>query len=114
MKLTYKEINYILGLSYNRKNFDWMFEGELEETDNGYGYYLTIYLKKPIYYIIRPLFTIPVFTYFVLKEGIKEAKEELENQLGRKVTCLHLHKFESTSEQYERAKVVEWIKGPVD
>lgn len=110
MKLTYKEINYILGLRYNRKNLDWMFEGELEKTDSGYGYHLTIYLIKPVYYIVRPLITPFAFIYFVLEGGVKDAKEELKRQCGRDVTHLYFHKFESTSEQYERAKNVEWIK----
>lgn len=111
MKLTYKEINYILGLRHNRKYFDWMTEGELKEADSGYGYYLTIYIKKPVYYIIRPLLTIPVFVYLVLEEGVKEAKEDLKRQCGRDIVHLYLHIYESTKEEYERAKFVKWIKG---
>lgn len=111
MKLTYKEINYILGIRHERKNFDWMTEGVLEEADSGYGYYLTIYIKKPVYYIIRPLLTIPVFVYLILEEGVKEAKEDFERTIGRKIVCFHLHINESTKEEYERAKVVEWLKG---
>ena len=112
MKLTSGEIGYILELK--KRKSDWMFEGTLEETDNGYGYHLTIYLIKPIYYIVRPLITPFAFIYFVLEGGVKEAKEELKRQCGRDVAHLYFHKYESTSEQYGRAKFVKWVKGSAD
>ena len=112
MKLTYGEISYILGLKKNKFNWmtDWMFEGTLEETDNGYGYHLTIYLIKPVYYIVRPLLTPFVFIYLVLESGIKEAKEELERQCGRDICHFYLHVNESTEESYKKAKFINWLK----
>ena len=107
-KLTNGEISYILGLK--KRKSDWMFEGTLEETEEGYCYHLTIYLIKPVYYIIRPLITPFAFVYFVLESGVEEAKKELKRQCGRDVAHLYLHKFESTSEQYEKAKFINWIK----
>ena len=111
-KLTHGEISYILGLKKRKFDWvsDWMFEGTLEETDSGYGYHLTIYLKKPIYYIMRPLLTPFLFVYLVLEEGVKEAKEDLERQCGRDVCHLYLHVNESTEENYKRAKFVNWLK----
>lgn len=109
MKLTSGEIGYIFGLK--KRKSDWMFEGTLEEIDNGHGYHIIIYLIKPIYYILRPLITPFFFIYLVLEEGVKDAREDLKRQCGRDVAHFYLHKFESTSEQYERAKIVEWIKG---
>lgn len=108
-KLTSGEVGYIMG--FKKRRFEWMFEGTLEETDNGYGYHLTIYLKKPVYYIVRPLLTPFVFIYLVLEGGVKEAKEELERQCGRDVCHFYLHVNESTEENYERAKFIKWIKG---
>lgn len=112
MKLTYGEISYILGLKKNKFNWmtDWMFEGTLEENCSGYGYHLTIYLIKPIYYIIRPILTPFFFIYLVLEEGVGEAKEDLKRECGRDFCHLYLHKFESTSEQYERAKFIKQQK----
>jgi len=113
MKLTHGEINYILGLKKKKFDWllDWMTEGVLEEVDGGYGYNLTVYLKKPAYYIIRPLLTPPVFVYLVLEGGIKEAKEELENVAGREIVSFHLHVNESTKKEYEKAKFIKWVKG---
>ena len=113
MKLTHGEISYILGLKKNKFNWmtDWLFEGTLEETCNGYSYHLTIYLIKPVYYIIRPILTPFFFIYLVLEGGVGEAKEVLKRQCGRDVVHLHLHINESTKESYERAKFVKWIKG---
>lgn len=113
MKLTHKEVSYILGLKKKKFDWasDWMFEGTLEETDSGYGYHLTIYLIKPVYYVIRPILTPFFFIYLVLEEGVGEAKEDLKRQWGRDVVHFYLHKYESTSEQYEKAKFVKWVKG---
>lgn len=111
-KLTGREINYILGLK--RKKFDWMFEGTLEEIDNGDGYHLTVYLTKPVYYIVRPLLTPFFFVYLVLEEGVKEAKEDLKRQCGRDICHFHLHVNKSTEENYKRAKFINWVKGPAD
>ena len=112
MKLTHGEVRYILGLK--KKKFDWMFEGTLEERDDGYGYYLTVYLVKPVYYIIRPILTPFFFVYLVLEEGVKEAKEdfkeELEKRWGRDIVRFYLHVNESTKESYSRAKFIKWIK----
>ena len=108
MKLTNKEINYILGLQ--KRKTDWMIEGTLDETDSGYGYHLTIYLTKPVYYIVRPLLTPFVFIYLVLKGGVKEAKEELESLCGRDIVHFHFHVNESTKENYERAKFIKKAK----
>lgn len=112
-KLTNGEISYILGLKKKKYSWmtDWMFEGTLEETESGYGYHLTIYLIKPVYYIIRPILTPFFFIYLVLKEGVKEAKEDLKRQCGRDVVHFHLHVNESTKSDYERAKFIKWIKG---
>lgn len=111
-KLTNGEISYILGLKKKKYSWmsDWMFEGTLEETDNGYGYHLTIYLIKPVYYIVRPLLTPFFFVYLVLEEGVKEAKEDLERQCGRDVCHLYLHVNESTKENYKKAKFINWLK----
>ena len=113
MKLTHKEISYILKLKKNKFSWmtDWMFEGTLEETDSGYGYHLTVYLTKPVYYVIRPILTPFYFVYLVLEEGVKEAKEDLKRQCGREVVHFHLHVNESTKKDYERAKFVEQLKG---
>lgn len=112
-KLTHGEISYILGLKKKKFDWvlDWMLEGTLEETDNGYGYHLTVYLKKPVFYIVRPLITPFVFIYLVLEDGVKEAKKELERQCGRDICHFHLHVNESTHEQYEKAKFVKWVRG---
>ena len=107
-KLTNGEINYILG--FKKRKFDWMFEGTLEEIDNGHGYHLTIYLKKPVYYIVRPLLTPFIFIYLVLESGVKEAKEELGEQWGRDICHFHLHVNEPTEENYKRAKFINWLK----
>lgn len=107
-KLTNGEINYILG--FKKKNFDWMFEGTLEEIDNGNGYHLTVYLKKPVYYIIRPILTPFIFIYLVLDSGVKEAKEELESQWGRDVCHFSLYLNGPTEENYKKAKFINWIK----
>ena len=108
MKLTSGEVGYILGLK--RRKTDWMFEGTLEETDGGYGYNLTVYLIKPVYYVVRPLLAPFFFISLVLEEGVKEAKEDLENRCGRDIAHFYLHKNESTREQYEKAKFIVWIK----
>ena len=44
MKLTHKEISYILGLKKKKFDWvsDWLFEGTLEEISDGYCYHLTI------------------------------------------------------------------------
>lgn len=113
MKLTHKEISYILGLKKKKFDWvsDWLFEGTLEEISDGYCYHLTIYLIKPVYYVIRPILTPFYFIYLVLEEGVKEAKEDLKKQCGRDIVHLYLHIYESTKEEYERAKFVKWIKG---
>ena len=113
MKLTHGEISYILGRKKKKFDWllDWMTEGVLEEADGGYGYNLTVYLKKPAYYIIRPLLTPPYFIYLVLEEGVKEAKEELKNVTGREIVSFHLHVNESTKKEYEKAKFIKWVKG---
>lgn len=113
MKLTHGEVSYILGLEKKKFDWllDWMTEGVLEKADSGYGYNLTVYIKKPVYYIIRPLLTLPVFVYLVLEEGVKEAKEEFGNVIGREIVSFHLHVNESTEKEYEKAKFVEWLKG---
>ena len=112
MKLTHGEVSYILGLKKKKFSWvsDWMFEGTLEETDSGYGYHLTIYLIKPVYYVIRPILTPFFFIYLVLEEGVGEAKEDLKREWGRDIVHLYFHKYESTSEQYEKAKFVKWEK----
>lgn len=102
-KLTGKEINYVLGLKNTK--VDWMFEGTLEELDSG-SYHLVVYMKKPVYYIIRPLLYPFAFIYFVLEGGIKEAKEELEKRCGREVTNFYLY-----AKDRERAKVIRQLKG---
>lgn len=111
MKLTSGEIAYILGLK--KRKFDWMFEGTLEEKDDGYC--LTIYLIKPIYYIVRPILTPFFFIYLVLKEGVKEAKEDFKEELGKRwerdIVCFYLHESGSTSKQYGNAKFVKWFRG---
>ena len=113
MKLTSGEIGYILGLK--KRKSDWMFEGTLEEIDDGHGYHITIYLIKPIYYIVRPILTPFAFIYFVLEGGVEEAEKDLERQCGRDVAHFYLHEFDkSTNEQYENAKFVKWIKEPAD
>lgn len=108
MKLTHGEISYILGLK--KKKFDWLLEwiteGVLEEADGGYGYNLTVYLKKPAYYIIRPLLTPSYFIYLVLEGGVKEAKEELKNVTGREIVSFRL-----SGKEDEKAKFIKWIKG---
>lgn len=103
-KLTSKEVNYILGLK--KTKLDWMFEGTIEELDNRYSYHLTLYVKKPVYFILRPLLYPFVFIYFVLEDGIKEAKEEMEERCGRKVADFYLYEKEC-----ERAKTVMQSKG---
>lgn len=112
MKLTHGEISYILKLKKNKFNWmtDWMFEGTLEENSE-YCYHLTIYLIKPVYYIIRPILTPFFFIYLVLEEGVGEAKEDLKRQCGRDVAHFYLHVNESTKEDYKRAKFIKWIKG---
>ena len=102
-KLTGKEINYILGMKNTK--VDWMFEGTLEELDND-NYHLVVYMKKPVYYIIRPLLYPFAFIYFVLEGGIKEAKEELGNRCGREITDFHLY-----AEDREKAKAIIQSKG---
>lgn len=112
MKLTHGEVSYILGLKKKKFSWvsDWMFEGTLEETDSGYGYHLTIYFIKPVYYVICPILTPFFFIYLVLEEGVGEAKEDLKRECGRDIVHLYFHKYESTSEQYEKAKFVKWEK----
>lgn len=112
MKLTHGEVSYILGLKKKKFSWvsDWMFEGTLEETDSGYGYHLTIYFIKPVYYVIRPILTPFFFIYLVLEEGVGEAKKDLKRECGRDVVHFYFHKYESTSEQYEKAKFVKWEK----
>lgn len=111
MKLTHGEISYILGLKKNKFNWmtDWMFEGTLEENSE-YCYHLTIYLIKPVYYIIRPVLTPFFFIYLVLEEGVGEAKEDLKRQCGRDVVHFYLHVNESTKSDYERAKIIKQQK----
>ena len=50
------------------------------------------------------------FIYLVLEEGVGEAKEDLKREWGRDIVHLYFHKYESTSEQYEKAKFVKWEK----
>lgn len=106
-KLTNGEISYILGLKKKKFDWvlDWMLEGTLEEINDGHSYHLTIYLKKPVYYIVRPLLTPFVFIYLVLEGGVKEAKEELKIQSGRDIGHFYLHE-----EKYEKAKFINWLK----
>lgn len=104
-KLTGKEVNYILGLKKTKLN--WMFEGTLEELDN--GYHLTAYMKKPVYFIIRPLLYPFAFIYFVLEGGVEEAKEELGKRCGREVVDFYLY-----AKDLERAKVVKHLKRSAD
>lgn len=101
-KLTVREVNYILGLK--KTKLDWMFEGTIEELDN--GYHLILYVKKPVYFIIRPLLYPFAFVYFVLEGGVKEAKEEMEERCGREVANFYLYEKEC-----ERAKAVIQSKG---
>lgn len=103
-KLTGKEINYILGVKDNTK-IDWMFEGMLEELDDG-SYHLVVYMKKPVYYIIRPLLYPFAFIYFVLEGGIKEAKEDLKERCGREIADFRLFPKER-----EKAEIVRRLKG---
>lgn len=101
MKLTQKEIRYILGLKKKKFSWvtDWMFEGTLEEN------HLTIYLIKPVHYIIKPILTPFFFIYLVLEEGVKEAKEDLKGQWGRDIGHLSLYEKEC-----ERAKIIKQQK----
>lgn len=99
MKLTNNEINYIL--DFKKTKFGWMIEGTLEKINNGYGYNLTIYLKKPVYYIVRPLLTPFIFIYLVLEGGVKEAKEELKRQWGRDICHFYLHHYTNEKEFYK-------------
>lgn len=101
-KLTVREVNYILGLK--KTKLDWMFEGTIEELDNGYR--LVLYVKKSVYFIIRPLLYPFAFIYFVLEGGVKEAREEMEERCGRKVADFYLYEKEC-----ERAKTVMQSKG---
>lgn len=101
-KLTVREVNYILGLK--KTKLDWMFEGTIEEQDN--GYHLVLYVKKSVYFIIRPLLYPFAFIYFVLEGGIKEAREEMEERCGREVANFYLYEKEC-----ERAKAVMQSKG---
>lgn len=101
-KLTSKEVNYILGLK--KTKFDWMFEGTIEELDN--GYHLVLYVKKSVYFILRPLLYPFVFIYFILEGGVKEAREGMEERLGREVSNFYLYEKEC-----ERAKTVIQSKG---
>lgn len=102
-KLTGKEVHYILGLK--KTKLDWMFEGTLEELNNG-SYHLVVYMKKPVYFIIRPLLYPFAFIYFTLEGGIKEAKEGLENRCGREVVDFYLY-----PKDCERAKAIIQSKG---
>lgn len=108
-KLTSKEINYILGLK--KTKFDWMFEGTIEELDNGYGYHLVVYMKKPVFNVIRFVITPFVFVYLVLQDGIEEAKEDLRKRFGRDIAHFYFHINESTKKEYEKVKIVIQSKG---